>query len=372
MGEQRAMKDGLNRTAIERIAGALDRAAPGFAKDAFIERAITGLDRLELKQRVQHVIEVLGEFLPKDFKQTAAILSGLAKVWDKGDPADSLRGFAAWPLIDFVAVHGLDEPETALPVLRELTPLFTAEFAIRPFIQNHLELTLTALRLWSLDENEAVRRLVSEGTRPRLPWGARLDSFVKDPSPVLPLLEKLKDDPSESVRRSVANHLNDIGKDHPELLLDLCERWSQNASSNRKRLIRHAVRSLVKQGRPRVFPLLGYDPSPKIEIGDFSLSPGVLDMGGTLSMNLTLQSRSDREQSFVLDYVIDFVKANGKTAPKVFKWRNVVLPAGSEATFTKTHTIKPITTRVYYPGRHKAALLINGVVRGDAYFLLNC
>ena len=204
------MKDGLGAEAVDRIQRGLSAALPGFEGAAFSAAALDGLEKLELKKRVRHLIEVLRDFLPSDFSDAAAVLSNLKTHWHRGDPGDPLRGFAAWPLIDYVGVHGLENPEVALPLLRELTPLFSAEFAIRPFLLRHTSVTLSFLQRWALDPDDQVRRLVSEGTRPRLPWGMRLKPFMRDPDPVLDLLEVLKDDPSRYVQRSVANNLNDI------------------------------------------------------------------------------------------------------------------------------------------------------------------
>ncbi|MGD8347419.1 MAG: hypothetical protein PVI83_09230, partial [Lysobacterales bacterium] len=251
------MKHGLGRPAIERIAAALSAVVPGFDAKAFTSQALDGLDALELKGRVRHVMAAMHDVLPKEFRQAADCLEKVGQSWMEGDPDDPLRGFAAWPVIDYVGEYGLEEPERALETLRRLTPLFSAEFAIRGFIIRYPELAYARLEAWTEDADEHVRRLVSEGARPRLPWGQRLQEAVKDPSRGLALLERLKDDPSEYVRRSVANHLNDVSKDHPDHVVAVCRDWLQGAGPERRRLVRHATRTLVKQGHPEVFGLLG-------------------------------------------------------------------------------------------------------------------
>ncbi len=364
------MKDGLGKAAVERIAESLSRAAPGFPTQRFKADTLQGLESLALKQRVRHIIGVLYDCLPNDFNETADILTGAKQSWIAADPGDNLGGFAAWPIIDYVGEHGLSHPEKALEVLKDLTSLFSAEFAIRPFITQHTKLTLQSMEHWCTDPDEHVRRLVSEGSRPRLPWGPRLPQFIADPSPVLRLLEKLKDDESESVRRSVANNLNDTSKDHPEVVIDLCRRWQQNATAKRQWIIRHATRTLVKAGHPDVFGLLGYTGEPKLDFHSLEVSPKAISLGESIEFMFQLQSTNSNPQTIVIDYAVHHMKANGKTSPKVFKLKTLKLAPGETVTLTKRHAIKAITTRAYYPGEHAIEILINGTTFGRADFTL--
>ena len=290
--------------------------------------------------------------------------------WPEGDPNDPLRSFAAWPFIDYVAEYGIDHPETALPLLRKLTGLFSAEFAIRPFIINHHKVSYRHLQAWIHDDDYHVRRLVSEGTRPRLPWGQRLPGFCKDPSPVLALLEQLKDDVSESVRRSVANNLNDIAKDNPDQVISTCRRWKKNASSERQWIIRHATRSLVKSGHPGIFGLLGFTVNPRVNIEQMKLERGRIKLGESLAFSAQVISSSQQKQKLVIDYAIHHVKANGARKPKVFKLGEKTLAPGESITVSKTHAIRLITTRKYYAGVHAVELLINGKPSGSLEFEL--
>lgn len=360
MADQRLMKDGLDSIAVRRIADSLALTIDRFPIQHFTEEALDGLQSLELKGRVQHLIRVLNTFLPGDFRETAAILKRLKTHWIPGDPGDNLSGFAAWPILDYVGEYGLAYPEISLGVLKELTSLFSAEFAIRPFIIHHFELSFQTLETWTADPDEHVRRLVSEGSRPRLPWGCRLPQFIKDPAPVFQLLEKLKDDPSEYVRRSVANNLNDISKDHPELVIACCETWKKGAGKNRERIIRHATRSLVKAGHPAIFGLLGYTENPKVDFQAMEVSPPEILLGEAIEFSFKLQSTNVILQTVVIDYVIHHMKANGKTAPKVFKFRTLEIGPGETVKLKKKHAIKPITTRTYYAGEHAVEILING------------
>ena len=251
------MKDGLGRAAIKRIANSVALVVPGFNARAFQKDAERGLDELELKARVHHLIAVLHRHYDLPFNKLSKHLQDLPEVWDRGSAADKKAGFAAWPLIDYVAFHGLQHPKEALQTLEKLTPMFSAEFAVRPFIQQHTDITYAKLLGWCEHPSEHVRRLASEGSRPRLPWGMRLPQFINNPEPLAAILEKLKRDESLYVRRSVANNLNDISKDNAEWVLQLCGNWLADGYHHSDWIVRHALRSLVKAGDQRVFPLLG-------------------------------------------------------------------------------------------------------------------
>ncbi len=370
MANNPLIKDGLNKGAVERIIHGLLKAGAEFSPASFRKDALSSLHQLELKDRVRHLILVMHRHLPTSFPETAKILGKIRDHWDEGDPSDTLSPFAAWPITDYVAEYGLNHLHTSLDLLRYLTPLYTAEFAIRPFIEAHRKETYEQLLLWCMDSDENVRRLASEGTRPRLPWGKKLASFIEDPTDVITLLENLRDDPSDYVRRSVANNLNDISKDHPEIILETCSRWLADAVPERKWIIKHATRTLVKAGRPEVFPLLGFTARPKLEIGTLTLNPSTLHLGHPLKISVPITSTSDKEQNLVIDYAIHFMKANGKTSPKVFKWKNLRLKSKQSVILEKIHPLKAITTRRYYPGKQRIQLIINGKTTTDSEFAL--
>lgn len=380
MAEQMLMKNGLNKQAISRIAKGIWAVYSDFDIAKFENDCVKGLAKLELKERVLHIIVQLQKHLPQDFKKTAVILQTLPEHWDKGDINDPLRGFAIWPVTDYVAIAGLEYPEEALESLEKLTPLFSAEFAIRPFIQSHPKVTLRYMKHWLTHGNDQVRRLVSEGTRPRLPWGMRLQNFVKDPSPIIPLLEKLKNDESLYVRRSVANNLNDIAKDHPDKVLDLCTIWQKElevlSEKNLEKkenvlwLIRHATRTLVKQGHPKSFILLGYTDKPDIKVGKLKLNKRNVKMGEVLEFCFDISS-NQINQKFVVDYAVHYKKANGKTSSKVFKLKNCILDKGETLTLNKKIDFKPITTRKYYSGEHIVVIHINGIEKAKGMFNLD-
>lgn len=353
------MKDGLDVNAIRRIANSIAQVVPNFNAAAFQADAVRGLDQLELKARVYHLIDVLHRHYNLPFKKLSKYLQKLPAVWDSGSAADNKAGFAAWPVIDYVAVHGLDHPEEALQTLEKLTPLFSAEFALRPFIKKHFEFTYAILIDWCDHPSEHVRRLASEGSRPRLPWGMRLSQFIDNPESLAGILEKLKADESLYVRRSVANSLNDISKDNPQWVIHLCERWLTDSCEHTNWIVKHALRSLVKAGDARVFPLLGYAAQPRITVSDIRLDKATVALGESLEFTFTMIG-DDKTNNVVVDYIVYFMKANGQLAPKVFKLKNITLAKNESVTFSKKHSFKVITTRRYYAGRHQLAIQVNG------------
>ncbi len=367
------MKNGLGPAAVERIAQALSHTQSlkqSFDPVAFKQQATSTLAELELKQRVQHIIDTLHDFLPSGFEQAVHCLLELPEHWDSGDADDPLRSFAAWPIIDYIGYHGVDHPQVSLPALQKLTGLFSAEFAIRPFLIKHPALCQEHFKQWIKHDDEHVRRLVSEGSRPRLPWGIQLKPYVQDPSDNLPWLEALKDDDSLYVRRSVANHLNDISKDHPQVVIELCQSWYPTADEKVKWLIKHGLRSLIKSGQPEVFPLLGYSRNIQLKTSDLKLKTPGLTLGESLAFELTLESCAQSTQTMVVDFALHLVKANGKTAAKVFKWKTVTLAPNQTLTIEKQHAIKKITTRRYYSGEQVLEILINGKPVAQTTFAL--
>jgi 3-methyladenine DNA glycosylase AlkC len=359
------MKDRIGKEAVLQISNVLSSSMTKFDRKGFISEALNGLDDLELKQRVNHLVFVLSHYLPTDFSQTEKVFQKIINYWHRPDDADDWFSFAAWPLTDYVAIYGIQHPQKALILLKMLTPLFTAEFAIRPFIEQHFDLTYLCLLQWTKDEDEHVRRLCSEGIRPRLPWGKQLTRFRVNPEVIFPILEKLKDDPSLYVRRSVANNLNDIAKDNPDKVIALCRRWMSNASPECRWIIKHGLRSLVKAGCPAVFPLLGYEKSPQVKLKQLVVNEKKVRLGEEIALTLQLVSTVAKSQNIVLDYKVHHVKANGKRTSKVFKWKNVSLESKQQLNLTKKHVFRKISTRIYYAGYHTFEILLNGHVYGE-------
>src|SRR5262245_49344026 len=306
--------------------------------------------------------------LPRAFPAAAEILVASLGPELAGTDDFGMAPFRYLPHVLFVQKYGLDDFEPAMRAQYELTKRFSAESSIRAFLVRYPEATYACLREWARDGNVHVRRLVSEGTRPRLPWAPRLRAFQENPRPVIALLELLKDDPERYVQRSVANNLNDIGKDHPDLAVEVCRRWSDDASSARLWIVRHALRALVKKGHRGALAALGVDGRPAVRIAGVRLVPRRVEIGGALRFSCAIASTGKKDQALLIDYAVHFVKASGATRPKVFKLRKIALSPGEQAELAGTLSFKDLTTRRHYPGRHRIDLLINGIPHPLAAF----
>jgi 3-methyladenine DNA glycosylase AlkC len=354
---------------IEDLAQRLLAVYPAFPAAAFIAEVTPQLAPLELKGRVAAIAAGLRRHLPPDYPVAVDLL--LAILGPPHGEAEGMftDGWYLMPIAAFVEHYGLEHLEVSLHAMHAITQRHTAEFAIRPFLLRYPEPVLATLRAWAHDPSFHVRRLASEGTRPRLPWAARLPAFLADPAPVLELLEALKDDHSAYVRKSVANNLNDIAKDHPELVLATLTRWQQGASDERHGIIRHALRTLVKQGHPEALRLLGAG-TPEVELVSLELTPASLRIGEKLSIAVTLRSTAAVPQHLVVDYVLHLPGARGTPRSKVFKLRSQTLAARETLRLMKQHSFAPVSVRRIYPGTHRIAIQVNGVVLSEAAVLV--
>ena len=354
------MKHWFDEAFYRRTAAQLAALHPRFDQAGFLNHALNGLDALELMARVQRTADAFHVALPVPLSAQFDVLRAHA--------AQIGHNFAAiWPCAH-VATQGLDHPTLSLPALRDLTRYGSAEFAIRPFLVRDLSGTLAVMREWSASDDEHVRRLASEGSRPRLPWGLRLHSLVADPRPTLPILQTLRVDPSLYVRKSVANHLNDIAKDHPDIVLDLVSAWDRR-DARTAWIVKHALRTLVKKGHPRALALLGAGAAPKVR-ATIAVSPRRIRLGDTIVFTAKLVSDSSRVQPLIVDYVVHYVRASGRASAKVFKWTALDLAPGESVGLTKRQTIRDFTTRRHHPGRHRIELQINGRRLAETAFTL--
>ncbi|PIS11310.1 MAG: DNA alkylation repair protein [Bdellovibrio sp. CG10_big_fil_rev_8_21_14_0_10_47_8] len=363
-------KNLLNLKAAEKISQALGRASPQFDQQAFLQDLETELNPLELKQRVLLLRSRLDLALPKSPQSSFPILMR-ALQQDKTDNV-GLSGFLVWPLTQFVMDNGLNDFEISMRALHAMTQVFTAEFAIRPFLVQYEEKTLEKLMLWTQDDSEHVRRLSSEGSRPLLPWGQKLSSFVKSPEKTWPLLEALKEDSSKYVQKSVANHLNDHSKNHQEWLIKNLKKWK---SENRDQasvdwIIRHGTRSLIKRGHPGALALQG------VRAIDFKklkikVTPDQMKLGGSLTIDLTIQNPTGKKILVIADVEILLLKSNGQHQPKVFKGKKFPLMAHETLSTKINIPLKKVTTRRYYPGKQGCRLLLNGIHQKTKWFNLS-
>ncbi len=377
-------KNLLGPKVVAAMAGHLQRAGHetgvGFDAQHFRRRALAGLEALEMKARAQHLCAALEHTLPGDFSSAATLMETSLASMDAIDDAtldgprgardDGLSGWAVWPLTEYVARHGHGDTPRALQALHAMTQRFTAEWAIRPYILREPARVFDTLAAWSADPSAHVRRLVSEGSRPRLPWGMVLKPLVDDPSPTLPLLRTLMDDASPYVRRSVANHLNDIAKDHPALVEAWLREHLPGATRERLALLQHAARTLIKRGHAGAMQALGVGEAFRGEVA-LAVSPRTARVGELVQLDVTLRSRAKAPQRLQIDYAVHHVKANGGTSAKVFKGWSLELPAGASRDLVKRHSLKPVTTRVYRAGEHRVELLVNGQPLAEASFRLS-
>jgi len=378
-----AFKHWFNEAAVQRIAAVVTEEYPPFDSDGFVSALWPAIDAEELKARVEAVARALVGRLPDDVPAALSVLVRcLGEPWPasgepfpkgvegKGYGGPGLRGMTVWPLTRFVELRGLHHPAESLAALREMTRRFSGEFAVRPFLDADPEATLPVLQEWAQSTDQHVRRLASEGSRPRLPWGMRLKGFVADPHPLIPLLEALNDDPEEYVRRSVANNLNDIAKDHPDLVVDVCARWQAGGSPRTARIVKHATRTLVKQGHTGALRLLGFTVPPQVDAGSLRLASSRVTIGDVLRFEIDLRSTSETPQRWAVDYVVHHRKARGGTSPKVFKGKARHVAPGQRVEMARNHSFKVVPTRRYYPGPHAVEVVVNGQSVGRAEFEL--
>jgi 3-methyladenine DNA glycosylase AlkC len=360
-----ALKNMFNEQSVGALADAMVAEYAAFHRDVFVARVFEGeWANLELKARMRHITTILHDYLPDDYRTSLRVLRGaLLRLGD--------FGFEKMVFPDYVEVYGLDDWEASIAALEEFTQHVSAEFAIRPFIARYQDRTMAKMLEWTGHEHPSVRRLASEGCRPRLPWAMALPALKADPSPILPILDRLRQDGSESVRRSVANNLNDISKDNPSVVIALLQRWRADDGDEVRAVMSHALRTLLKQGDPDALALLGYASDPDIAVRNVSVEPDVVSMGGSVTFSFDVESLGDGPQNLMIDFVVHFVKANGKSSPKVFKLSKKTLQLGQALQVNKKVSFAPITTRKYYPGEHAIQPKINGKLFQSVSFRLS-
>ncbi|MCC9622141.1 DNA alkylation repair protein [Thalassospira sp. MA62] len=324
---------------------------------------------LELKDRVYVLADGLRKRLPDDFKSAIQIIVQSLKPEIGEDEGMFNAGWYLMPIARFVEEFGLEYPELSLDALEEITKRHTAEFGIRPFIENHYTLTMEKLQEWAKSPNAHLRRAASECTRTRLPWRSKLTIFIENPKPVLSILEHLRSDPSDYVRKSVGNNLNDLSKDWPDVVMDEIEKWlAESPTIETKEISKRALRSLLKKGHQRAFTLIGATGGNVIEVLSFQISPEQIQVGESIKMDLELFNPDDFMHNLTIDYVIHHVRSKGQTNPKVFRFTSIQLKPKEERLFSKKHRVKEVTVRAYYAGPHRVDVVVNGIVKASSSF----
>jgi len=355
------LKEMFNKAFATELSTRLKQVYPKFDEKAFLKAIDSQLKPLELNQRMRLFSTELKMHLPEPFSLALSILKQTAP--------HTRQGYTRLIYPDFVALYGKDHFEESLKALKYFTVLGSSEFAIREFLKLDFEKSMKFMHSWSQDPNEHVRRLSSEGSRPRLPWSFKLDAVIKQPEYTLPLLNRLKADDSLYVRKSVANHLNDISKDHPEKLLNYLNKWNLS-HPHTLWIVKRACRTLIKKGDTRSLNLFEFEKKPKLLLRQLKLEAKTIRIGDDLRFSFELLSEKNSEQKLAIDYKIHYFKPSGQLHPKVFKLKEVNLKANQILHLEKKHSFKHFSTRTQHPGKHLLEIQINGEIFASAQFTL--
>lgn len=356
----------LNATAVQGLIKCLAKASPGQDLGA-LRKSAKALDGLSLSERKDVVRDALLSDLPAGYEPIESLVR-TALV----DPR--FTGWMIWPVSETVTARALgnDSFDAGLALLADLTPRLTAEFAIRAMLEADLDRALAIVTTWTKHPDEHVRRLASEGTRPLLPWAKRVRAIVTRPESTVDILRALYRDESAYVRRSVANHLNDLSRADPDLVNAVAAEWlSGEPDAQTQQLVRHGLRTLIKKGNPGALALLGFAPADGLAVDGPTLTGTAVTIGEVLRFSCTLTNGGTEPARLAVDYVIHHRKANGTLTPKVFKLATKTLQPGEDVTFERGHSFKVITTRVYHPGEHTIELQVNGVSYGKTPFTVH-
>lgn len=347
-----------NQTFFQTYSRALSAVIPDFDQSSFLAAFNTPhWESLELKQRMAYLAHITSKLLPSSFaEKVTAIISLIGHLKTSGIRDQNLEYIF---LADIITEHGLEDLETSISAIEKITQFVSFEFAGRAFIIHHPKEMMRQMLRWTSHKNENVRRFTSEGCRPRLPWGTKLVMFIKDPLPCIAILEKLIHDPSAYVRKSVANHLNDISKDHPELVVKFVKKW-KGTSDNADWIVRHGSRTLLKNGNVEILSIFGTSKDIAFSIDDFKLEHKQLKQNELLPFTFSLTNLSQEQATFRIEYNIWYVKAGGQYSKKIFKIAEKNIPAQAKVTFLKSHKFQDLTTRRHYSGTHKVSIVING------------
>jgi 3-methyladenine DNA glycosylase AlkC len=361
------LKDLYSPAFYKKLTKTLTAVLPTFNQQRFISRIFTDdFPDKELKARMRHTTMVLHQFMPSSFTESADILVNLATQLKKQGIGEDSLVYMFIP--DYIEVYGLDDLETSVQAMEIITQFVSCEFGVRSFLLKYEKQMISQMEAWSKHGDHKVRRLASEGSRTRLPWAMAVPFLKKDPSPILPILENLKNDPSEWVRRSVANSLNDIAKDHPEVVVSIARKW-KGISRETDAIIKHGSRTLLKRGHIEMLKYYGLN-SKKILVSAFKITTPVVKMGDSLHFSFRVTNQDVTKQKIRLEYGLYYRKANNQLTKKVFKISESMLKPGSEKNIQREQSFRKITTRVFYPGEHHLSVIVNGAETAAKVFTL--
>jgi len=372
MAELFLIRDVFSTDVVKKMANNIKKEYASFDKKGFLQSILPDLDQQTYSERKESITNGLINYLPSDYEKSVELLLKITPPPYEGeDISGTLDRFYISTFTAYISIKGIDSYDTSVHALYEMTKSFTAEWDIRPFLLKYPERTFKLLKKWANDKNIHVRRFVSEGSRPNLPWGKKLKFIDENPeSTTLPILALLQDDPSEYVRRSVANHLNDLAKNNGDLVVKHLTQWRNKKSTPEKeRLINHALRTLIKQGHKGALAMIGYDDDFNLDVNINTFKKEV-KWSGKFEFEFSIKNNKTTSQKLLIDFIIGFQKKDGKISDKVFKLKKVEIPAGEVVNLRKGHSFKPITTRVYYPGKHNLSIQVNGKIVSKQSFML--
>lgn len=370
--KQFSLKDLLfNEAKVKRLADEIKTAHPPFASTAFVREVVLAFPEQELMERIMGIRDALKRHLPAEyFEAVAVILKALPEALDNTKTDDDFGEFIYAPYSYFVAEYGCTKKhlKVSLHALEEITKRFSAEASLRSFINLFPKETYQSVAKWAKSPEYHVRRLASEGTRPNLPWAKKI---VYDQTIMLPILDILHADKTRYVTRSVANHLNDVSKFAPEEVLGSLAAWQKAGKQNSRELAfitAHSLRTLIKVGDARALKLLGYT-NAKLK-SKLELTEAKVKVGNQVEFLLALTNQEMAPANLLVHYVIHFKKANGSLSPKVFLAKKLKLNSGESVTIKKSHSLKPMTTRVLHTGEHLLEVRVNGQTVATEKFVL--
>lgn len=353
------LKEMFNKSYYERLAKAIATSYTNFDAHSFVHNVTSNLNDRSLNERLRNTSVVLKIFLPDDFERSVNILYDTAERMEKG--------YTALVFPDYVGLYGQQEFDLSMEALRFFTGFGSSEFAIRTFLKNDFDRTIQEMYRWAEDKNHHVRRLASEGSRPRLPWSFKLPQVIENPEVTRPILERLNKDDELYVRKSVANHLNDFSKDNPDFMLKLVGKWDKS-HPHTAWIVKHGTRTLIKKGHPDSMAVFGFEKEPQLRLENFSLNASVIQLGEELVLSFDLVSEKTAPQKLVVDYIVHYRKAGGELSPKVFKLKEVDLQPSEKVRLMKKQRIQDFSTRKHYPGEHVVEIQVNGKVMGSEAF----